>query len=52
MRWGRGEGCENKTEIAGQIIGFLGQRECYDDWLIQDGSPQAVNSRDGGKKCQ
>lgn len=43
-----GEG-ENKTEIAGRIIGFLGQREWYNDWLIQDGSPQAVNSRDGGK---
>lgn len=48
--WGaKGEECENKTEIAGRIIGFLGQREWYNDWLIQDGSPQAVNSRDGGK---
>lgn len=36
-------------EIAGRIIGFLGQRERYHDWLIQDGSQQALNSGDGGK---
>lgn len=40
---------QNKTEIGGCIIGFLGQGEWYYDWLIQDGSPQAVNSRDKGK---